>query len=652
MKSLQILLLCFIIFTSCKNAKNPNEDNPPPTNTNKIEITELKIPSIYYVDNTESFSIEGKGFKNDDIIILRDKINNKQINGSIQTLNSNSLIIKASESITNGKYEIFIKRESETKLLSEINFIRAFNSKIPDKEGMTIKGTIYSKGNGLANVIVSDGQYIAKTDINGIYYLPSTKRNGYVFVSIPSNYEVETLNSAPKFYKNLSFDSNTVEIVDFELIESNNENHIVAFLPDMHIANRNDDISQFKNGFANDINTLYSTAKSQNKKFYAITLGDQTWDVYWYSNNYSLPEFKNLIKDFQFPIYHVIGNHDNDPYITNDFLAENKFRSTFGPTYYSFNIGKIHYIVLDNNLWINKGGSNGVIGERDYDATITQNQIDWLKLDLETITDKTTPIVIAMHIPYHSAPTTNNTYSARITNANDLKNILTPFTNVKIMSGHTHYNFRIDDNTTKITEYNIGAISATWWWTGRSGYANNHICKDGSPGGYGVLDNKGAKQEFYYKSIGFDKNYQFRTYDLNNVHITAQNFTPNANSTYQSKVNDYAGEYATKKSSNEVMLNIWGYSPKWKISVKEGDNELAIQRVSKLDPLHIISYQMKRLNVNAEPTSSFITSNTTHMFIVKANSPNSTLDIKVEDENGNVYTEKMIRPKAFTTAIK
>ncbi len=37
------------------------------------------------------------------------------------------------------------------------------------------------------------------------------------------------------------------------------------------------------------------------------------------------------------------------------------------------------------------------------------------------------------------------------------------------------------------------------------------------------------------------------------------------------------------------------------------------------------------------------------MFKVTASSATSTLDIKVTDRVGNVYTETMNRPKAFTT---
>ena len=67
----------------------------------------------------------------------------------------------------------------------------------------------------------------------------------------------------------------------------------------------------------------------------------------------------------------------------------------------------------------------------------------------------------------------------------------------------------------------------------------------------------------------------------------------------------------------------------------------------ELDPLHYIAYTTKRFNSNAATT--FKTEKNYHMFKVTASSATSTLDIKVTDRFGIVYTETMIRPKAFTT---
>ena len=74
---------------------------------------------------------------------------------------------------------------------------------------------------------------------------------------------------------------------------------------------------------------------------------------------------------------------------------------------------------------------------------------------------------------------------------------------------------------------------------------------------------------------------------------------------------------------------------------------------SEMDPLHIIAYTAKRLDGNVTISQNgsinFETGANRHMFRVKANSPTSTLEIKVTDRFGNEYTESMKRPKTFST---
>lgn len=622
-------------------------------NESLLRLTYIKIPTVYDLTLGEDLIIEGKGFLETDIISFIPKdLQGNTIDLPIKEILDTKISVSYSELFKDGKYEVLIKRNTLSQLLGKTTINYVFNANIPDVQNMTIKGVVYSQGKGIANVVVSDGEVFAKTNAEGIYYLPSSKKNGYVFISVPSNYEVKVERTIPQFYKNLTNISSQAEIKDFELMPVNNENHVVAFFADTHLANRNDDLKQFQEGFIKDINETYQSYKVQNKKFYAFSLGDQSWDAYWYDTNFKLKEYLAQLKDIEFPIYNTIGNHDYDPYVgSNDWLAAANYRSIMGPTYYSINIGKVHYVVLDNVIYTNAGGTIGAIGDREYNNLIEQEQIDWLKKDLEFVTDKNTPIVIAMHVPLYVNPASNGKYYTQ--NGEELVNVLKEFKNVKIMTGHSHINYRVNKpETNHITEYNIGAVSATWWWTGRSGYANNHICKDGSPGGYSIWEMNNTNQESVYKSINFEKSYQFRSYDLNTVHITAAVHTPNANATYKDKIATYAGEYASKKSANQVLLNIWGYTNKWKILVTEGGKPLTIQQTTKKDPLHIISYSMQRLNVNSDPTSSFVTNNTSHLFLVNASTPTSTLEITVEDEYGNKYQETMIRPKAFSTSIK
>ena len=512
---------------------------------------------------------------------------------------------------------------------------------------MTIKGVVYSDGVGIPGVVVSDGFEVTVTDNNGFYYLPSQKKHGYVFISLPGNYEVAYSNNAPQFYKRVAGGTG-VEQRDFSLISTNNSNHVVIAAADWHLANRNDDLLQFGNWMLSDMNSLISDYSSAGKKVYVLALGDMTWEVYWHENNFSLPNYLLQTHRINAPVFNTMGNHDNDPYVANDWLAEAAYRQHIGPTYYSFNLGSVHYVVLDNIEYLNTGASQGVIGARNYNDVIISSQIEWLKKDLATIQDKNAPLIIAMHIPLYRNPSLdgsgNQVNSISLANSSSLLSALQGFTNVHILSGHTHINYRVE-HSTSLMEHNIAAVSATWWWTGKNGYAGNHISKDGSPGGLGILEIEDTNLKWYYKSHGRPKSYQFRTYDLNEIHITAAKYAPNST---DAALAPYAGPYATANSNNEVLINIWGYDPKWEVKVSESGTPLTVTRVTALDPLHIISYEAKRLNAGATPTSSFVTGNTSHMFKVTASGPATTLVITVTDRFGIVYTETMTRPKAFS----
>lgn len=626
----------------------------PDITDNAIRITHVNIPIIYNISSNEEMQIQGLGFAQSDIIYFQAASTTaRDVEASISTIENDGIRIAFPSLITAGKYNIILQRGSASQLIGQTTVNHVFNANIPDKENMTVKGTVFSAGKGVANVIVSDGEVFATTDQNGVYYLPSSKKHGYVFITVPSNYEVKTENTVPQFFKNLTGISSQTEIADFELFPTNNENHAVAFFADIHLANRNSDLAQFQNGFIKDVKETAAYYKAQNKKFYGLTLGDQSWDQYWYANNFKLTDYLNQLKDLDFPIYNVIGNHDYDPYVgNNDWLAAASYRNLLGPTYYSINIGKVHYVILDNMMYKNADGKAGFIGARDYDNILSDEQLNWLAKDLSYVTDKSTPIVVAMHVPMYTNPSATGAFNNYMKNSPALANVLATFNNVKVITGHSHINYRITPAGPNIVEHNIGAVSATWWWTGHTGYANNHIGKDGSPGGYAVWEANGINQLTYYKGIGFDKNYQFRSYDLNTVHITADAHAPNANATYKAKVPAIVGEYATANKKNQVLLNIWGYQDNWKISIKENGISLPYTRVSKKDPLHLISYDLKRINVNADPTSSFATINTAHMFLATASSPTSTLEITVEDHFGNKYQETMVRPKTFNTSMK
>ncbi len=617
-----------------------------------LEITGVSIPSTLDVSKDAEITITGKGFEVGDKIHFTLRIDNsKKYTSTVGSVTSNSATFSVPSGISSGSYTLTVSRGDENVTLGSVLLNIVVEELIPNKPGMTVKGIVHSDGVGLPGVVVSDGVEVTLTDEDGIYYLPSAKEHGYVFISVPGNYEVAYVNNLPQFYQRLSPGS-AVEQKDFSLSKTDNTNHVVIAMSDLHLANRNNDLEQFRSGFLADVNKTIADYKAAGKKVYGLTLGDLSWDSYWYSNKFSLPEYLEEMYKVNCPIFNLMGNHDNDPYFQGDWLAEQTYKKIGGPTYYAFNLGDVHYIVLDNIEYINTGGAPGVMGSRNYNTTIVQRQRDWLKKHLATIEDKTKPVVIGMHAPLYVRPQVNasGNYSKNfaMSGGNLFVQELAEFSNVHVLSGHYHVNYTVEGTPT-LTEHNIGAVCATWWWTGRNGYAGNHLCKDGSPGGYAVWEQNSTDMEWYYKSIGYDRGYQFRAYDLNTVHITAAAHAPNST---DAMLAPYAGEYAAPGNQNEVLINVFGYDDKWTVEVIEDGKNLDVKRVNALDPLHIISYTAKRLNVGAEPTSSFVTHNTSHLFRAKAASASSPLEIIVTDRFGNVYSETMERPKEFTYLMR
>ena len=125
---------------------------------------------------------------------------------------------------------------------------------IPDVDGKNVKGVVYCGNTPLEGVAVSDGAEVTLTDRNGRYYLNSSKKTGYVYVSIPSGYMVGIEKKTyPLYYQKLSAATSAPEQHDFRLYEEPGEDYVIMYLADMHLANRNQDIEQYQKWFLRDI---------------------------------------------------------------------------------------------------------------------------------------------------------------------------------------------------------------------------------------------------------------------------------------------------------------------------------------------------------------------------------------------------------------
>ena len=500
-------------------------------------------------------------------------------------------------------------------------------------------------GNPVSGVTVSDGALVTKTDANGCYYLRSEKKNLFVFISTPKNYKVSIDRAVPQFFHRFkSTKSSIYELHNFVLAPEENTKHRLLVWSDTHLANRTDDKNQFKKYFKPDIEAEITKAKSEGVKLYAIGLGDLAWDEFWYKNDYSLKHYRADISDFDLAIYSSPGNHDNDPTIADDFLAAAGFRDNINPLYYSFNIGDIHYIMMDNTLFKNTGGNN----VQDYTEGFTDDQMKWLKGDLANV-PKGATIIFGLHIPWTNRAQSSGkfTYAMPAAQRNEVEALLSDF-NVHFISGHTHTNYTNIMNS-KLMEHNIAGVCGTWWWTG---YYSKNKCRlngDGTPSGYKVFDINNSEVTWRYKVMSRDEKYQFRAYDLRNCLITRDLYCPAKNNKNVSDefFSEYANGYdkaANTTNTKKILINVFDYDDDWKVEVTENGAKLSVNRIDGKDPLHTIHFNMGRMNSNST-SMTFPTGGTAHLFEASTSQTTSSVVIKVTDRFGRVYEETMTRPR-------
>ena len=652
MKNVLKYLLLALIAVSQLFACGGSDDEKAPADNFDVQFT---VPGS--VDVTEggecTFAVSGGGRKSPlttDTFILESDAGISYVCPIVNTT-SDSFTVRLADGCETGYYKVFVKRDARKKSFGRIyiNIVEDIDFK-PDA-GTTVYGIVSSAGVGVENVVVSDGAEVTVTNEKGIYQLKSAKKWGYVFISVPSGYEVPSVGVLPQFHRALKNSADVVERADFKLEKVDGQDSYKIFmLGDMHLANRTGDLGQFAQ-FTSDL-TDYMT-RHKGEKMYALTLGDMTWDLYWYSNSYYFPQYLNTvnsqIKNLQ--IFHTMGNHDNDFQTRSDYDAAVKYVDQICPTYYSFNIGKVHYVVMDDIDCSSYDGTES----RNYVKSLSAEQLDWLAKDLSYVA-KTTPVVVAMHAQVFYPTTSGFKIDHDPVNTQRLFDILDGYT-VRFVTGHTHKLFNVTPDAPIVDghnfrEYNSGSVCASWWWSGNL-TPGIHIGTDGTPGGYGIWDVTGTDFQCLYKSTGWPEEYQFRSYDLNNVHFSMadvplmpSDISASVKNAYMQYVNAYP-----QNNDNEVLINIWNWNSDWTLSVvDENRKTLPYTEVWAYDPLHIAALSVKRFNnAGLKSTPSFITDKFTHFFKVKADDADTDLVITVKDEFGNEWTENMQRPKAFST---
>ena len=608
-----------------------------------VELSQVKLnpksPIECKAGQTLSCSfISGYGpLATDEIVLRRESLDDVVL--PIKSLEKTSFSYTLPKQFDFDTYSFCLRRDGALRGFGKVTYVQegsqgSEDNPIGPEAGSTVWGLVSCEGKGIPGVVVSDGVEVVATDSRGVYQMHSAKQNGYVFISVPSGYEVAARGVLPQFHKQVAKSAYVCERIDFSLYESGDQtNHTMLYFGDMHMANRTKDRAQFRT-FTSEINE-YMKANSS-AKVYAITLGDMTWDQFWYTNAYGFDEYLNDVNAIEgLQIFHTIGNHDHDMNATGDFYTVAKFREKLCPNYYSFNVGDIHYVVLDDIECTNATASTTDGSVRSYKNNLTSEILDWLKKDLSFV-PKTTPLVVTLHAPVH-----DRNGNASVGNNSVFLSLIYDY-NTTIVSGHSHVLYNVVKS--KYVEQNSGAVCAAWWWAGKYNPTFN-IGTDGAPNGYRITSVSGKEQNSLFKAIGRPEDYQFRAYDRNSICINAANYGVQPERESILFEEDY-GSYRTASSANEVIVNVWDWDPSWKVEMFENGKALSVSQMSgSYDPAFLIAYTIPRLLENNGVT--WHSSKTNHLFKAAASSATSSVEIKVTDDEGRVYTQTMARPLAF-----
>ena len=454
-----------------------------------------------------------------------------------------------------------------------------------------ISGCVSSQGRGLASVAVTDGSNIVLTDSMGRYSLATLSLSQFVYITTPSGYDVPVASgSIPQFYHTLTPSDS---IYDFHLTPSATDDNRHAFVvhTDVQVTSKAD-VALFAGQIVPDTRQTLQRLAAEGYKVFGTDCGDIVGDTPSLFDDYI-----RACQVLDTPFFRIIGNHDMDYWGRSFETSYRTFSSLFGPTHYSFNCGKAHYIFINDNFYTGFG--------INYIGYIPESTLRWLEQDLNLL-PKGSPVFVFMHIP--TAESTDLDHASFnydwLANVRQFHYMFKDF-DTHIVSGHTHFNMNLEFNS-HLYEHVTAAVCGTWWRT--------EECMDGTPRGYGVFTVDGERVSWQYKSAGYPSTYQLRAY------------TPGS-----------AAEYP-----DEVVANVWNYDSRWRVELLENGKPTAtMKRYTGFDPISHAHCSNKK--VVLYDWISPITN--PHMFHARPRNAAAKLQVRATDRFGNVYIADVQAPK-------
>jgi hypothetical protein len=372
----------------------------------------------------------------------------------------------------------------------------------------------HSDDPGIPGVAVSNGREIAITDDRGRWELPIDHESATVFVLKPPHYHSPlTPHNLPRFYHHhqpagsppLRFagvppTGPLPDSIDFPLIhrrEPDRFKTIICGDPQPRNLREVDYLAR----------TVVPELAGTDAAF-GVSLGDIAFD--------NLDTYQPLIEAFGLigiPWHNLLGNHDLNYESPDNRLANETFRRVFGPTYYAFDVGSVHFLLLNNIEWLGPDPENpGSSG--NYQGNLGERQLEFIARDLQRVPEDRL-VVLMLHIPiqrgFELGP------RSQTLDRHALYRLLEQRPHTLSFSAHTHWHRHLfigaeDDWRGPHPHHHIitGTLCGSWF----SGAPDEHgiphaTMSDGTPRGYLELtfDRHGYSMEGY-KTIGRPISYQ------------------------------------------------------------------------------------------------------------------------------------------------
>jgi hypothetical protein len=293
----------------------------------------------------------------------------------------------------------------------------------------------------------------------------------------------------------------------------------------------------------------------ENDKAFGVTLGDIVFD-----DLSVLEPLAKTIGLIGIPWYYVLGNHDINFDAPDDEHSDETWARVFGPNYYSFEHGPVHFVSLDNVVWF--GAGNVPEGRGRYRAGLGDTQLNWLREDLKFV-PKDKLVVLMMHIPM-----------TEIEDRQKLYDLLADRPYTLSVSAHTHmqeHRFITEADGWRRREPHHHVINVTTcgsWWSGAPDALGIPLTtmRDGAPHGYAVFTFDGREYRIEYRAAGRDANYQ---------------------------MNIYAPDVARRgQAPGPLYVNVFGGSARSTVEYRVGNGPwLAMTRVAEADPAYQAAFQ-------------------------------------------------------------